>query len=304
MRLILDGGLATELERRGHDLSDVLWSARLLFDAPDALRPIHRDYLEAGADCIITATYQATIEGFMGCGLEEAEAIRLIELAVEIAVQERDRFWANEENRIGRNRPLVAASIGPYGAYLANGAEYTGDYELDRTGLIKFHRRRWHLLAESSADLLACETIPSFAEAQAYIELLRETPQRNAWFSFTCQNEMRISDGTEIREIGRYLAPIEQIIAIGFNCIPPQLVPALIANLQNVTDKPVIVYPNSGEVWDAKNRCWQTETGDSIGEFAHQAVKWHKAGATIIGGCCRTTPATIRAIRQQLTTIK
>ncbi len=166
---ILDGGLATELEARGHDIGDELWSARLLIDDPESLRGVHRDYLLAGADCIVSASYQASFAGFRRRGLSEREATRLLRRSVELARQARDELWSAPEHRRGRRRPLVAAGIGPYGAFLADGSEYTGIYDLDAEGLARFHRHRLQVLATSGADLLACETIPSAVEARVLV---------------------------------------------------------------------------------------------------------------------------------------
>ncbi|MCP4421158.1 MAG: homocysteine S-methyltransferase, partial [Chloroflexi bacterium] len=154
---ILDGGLATELETRGHNLDDPLWSAKILLEQPEAIRQLHSDYLWAGADCVISASYQATLPALQAHGFSESEAADLIRLSVQLAQEARDQFWAIKANRRWRLRPLVAASVGPYGAYLANGAEYTGDYDLDEAGLLAWHRPRWQILASSGADLLACE---------------------------------------------------------------------------------------------------------------------------------------------------
>ena len=178
--LVLDGGLATELERRGADLSDVLWSARLLADDPALIRQVHLDYYWAGADCCTSASYQATVPGFMARGLSDGDARALIRRSVTLAAEARDAFWAAGPHR-RRLRPLVAASVGPYGAYLADGSEYIGDYDLDEAGLLEFHRERWALLASSGADLLACETIPSFAEARALADLLAQTAGAWGW---------------------------------------------------------------------------------------------------------------------------
>ena len=158
--LVLDGGLATELERAGFDLDHPLWSARVLNEAPQAIAAVHRAYLEAGADCITTASYQASVPGFRRAGLSDAEAVEMLRRSVRLARETREAFWADPGNRAGRSLPLVAASVGPYGAYLANGAEYTGEYDLDEKGLVAFHQERLFLLAETEADLLACETIP------------------------------------------------------------------------------------------------------------------------------------------------
>jgi homocysteine S-methyltransferase len=292
--LILDGGLATELERHGHDLSDALWSARLLVDDPAAIRRVHLDYYWAGADCCTSATYQATIAGFMERGMSAAAAGDLIRLSVRLCIEARDEFWAVEQNRARRLRPIVAASVGPYGAYLADGSEYSGDYDLDERGLVDFHRERWAILAGSGADILACETLPSFAEARALAELLAESDDAWAWFSFSCRDGQHIHDGTPIAECAAFLAEIERAAAVGINCTPPRFIPDLIRAVAAVTDKPVIVYPNSGETYDPVAKRWLGESVPS--EFGTYSREWRKLGAGLIGGCCRTTPAHIRQI--------
>ena len=296
--LLLDGGLATELEGRGFDLADPLWSARLLIENPEAIQAVHRDYLAAGADVIITASYQATLQGLMARGLSKTKSAELLRSSVNLAVDVRDRFSAENPNR----HPLVAASVGPYGAYLANGAEYTGDYDLDRTGLRDFHRERWQLLAGSSADLLACETIPSFIEMEALLDLLHVTPDQSAWFSFSCRDAQHISDGTPIATCAKRLGSEAQVAAIGVNCTRPEFVAGLITQIRAVTEKPIVVYPNSGEGWDAVNKCWVGEEGDSAEIYAADARQWHQLGATLIGGCCRTTPKHIQTIHHSLST--
>lgn len=270
--VVLDGGLATELEAMGNDLSDELWSARLLRDDPDAIRAVHRAYVGAGADCVITASYQATLERL------PAELFRL---SVALA---RDA-----------GPSLVAASVGPYGASRADGSEYTGAYDLDERGLRGQHAPRVRVLAEAGADVLACETIPSYPEARALASLLEGTP---GWFSFTCRDGERISDGTPIETCARHLDAVDDVVAIGVNCTPPRFVESLVHRIRAVTAKPIVVYPNSGEHWDAVGRCW-TGTRDP-GEFAELALRWRDAGATILGGCCRTGPAHIRALRARL----
>lgn len=306
---VLDGGLATELEARGADLSDDLWSARLLRDDPEMIEQVHWAYFEAGADCAITASYQATIPGFVAQGMSEFEAIRLLWLAVNVAVRARDRFWSQRglslskpglsqvHSSLRRERPLVAASVGPYGAYLADGSEYRGDYELEEDGLVDWHRRRWHILARTQADLLACETIPSFAEARALARLLPETPERMAWFSFSCKDGVHISDGTPLAECAAYLEQFEQVAAIGINCTPPRFLPELIQSAFAATQKPIIVYPNSGETYDVARKHWH---GESVpAEFGTMSREWRKLGAAGLGGCCRTRPAHIQQIRDR-----
>lgn len=292
--LILDGGLATELERSGHDLGDALWSARLLTDAPDAIRQVHLNYYWAGADCCTSASYQATIPGFVGRGLTSEAARDLIRLSVRLVREARDEFWSMEQNHVRRLRPIVAASVGPYAAYRADGSEYTGDYDLDEAGLGDFHRERWGILASAGADILACETIPSFAEARALAGLLDATPEAWAWFSFSCRDGEHISDGTPVAECAAFLSGHERIAAIGINCTSPRFIPDLIRAVSAVMDKPIIVYPNSGETYDPVTKRWLGESVPS--EFGTFSREWRKLGAGLIGGCCRTTPAHIRQI--------
>lgn len=296
--LILDGGLATELEARGHDIDDPLWSARLLIDEPEAIRRLHLDYLRSGADCIISASYQGTLQGFMKRGFSLAEAEDLLRSAVNLAIDARDTFWNDLANRSGRIKPLVAASIGPYGAYLADGSEYTGDYHLTLIELREFHRPRWQILSETDADILACETIPSFSEAKALNQLLERTPDRFAWFSFSCRDSLYISDGTRLADCLAFLDKSERIAAVGINCTAPRFIPSLVTEARSVTQKPILVYPNSGETYDTESRRWVGEAESR--DYASQAISWSSAGASIIGGCCRTGPEHIRHIRHVL----
>jgi homocysteine S-methyltransferase len=296
--LVLDGGLATELEGRGLDLDHPLWSARVLRDAPEAIMVVHRAYLEAGADCITTASYQATFEGFALEGLSHSEAGALFQRSVELALAARDAFWSQPGNRPGRQRPIVAASIGPYGAYLANGAEYTGAYELSEADLVAFHRERFKLLADTGADLLACETIPSALEARALARLLDEAPSTLAWFSFSCRDGERISDGTPFADCVRGLASHPQIVALGVNCTAPRFVESLLRTAANVTAKPLVAYPNSGERYEAATRRWRGTS--STEDWGRSGQAWRAAGARLIGGCCRTGPGHIRSLRAAL----
>jgi homocysteine S-methyltransferase len=289
--LVIDGALATELERRGCDLKDDLWSAKILFEQPEIIRQVHLDYFKAGADCAITASYQATIEGFTKRGLTESEAIALIQKSVKLANQARDEFWADESNRANRSKPFVAASVGPYGAFLADGSEYRGNYGLSEKELMDFHRPRMKALIEAGADMLACETIPCLIEAQAIAKLLKEFPNITAWISFTARDEKHISEGQVFADCVRQLEDHPQIAAIGINCTSPKYIPSLIREAKNETEKPILVYPNSGETYDAAKNDWN---GDPVFySFGEQAREWYNAGARLIGGCCRTTPEDI-----------
>jgi homocysteine S-methyltransferase len=292
--LVIDGALATELERHGCDLTDELWSARVLLEQPEIIRQVHLDYFKAGADCAITASYQATIQGFARRGLSEKEALTLIQESVRLAIQARDEFWSDISNHVGRPRPFVAASVGPYGAFLADGSEYRGNYGLTEKELMGFHRPRMKALVEAGADILACETIPCLIEAQAIAELLEEFPNIAAWVSFTGRDEEHVSEGQVFADCVKQLENNPQIAATGINCTSPEYVSALIRAAKKVTDKPILVYPNSGETYDATKNDW---IGDPVLDaFGEQAREWYHAGARMIGGCCRTTPEDIRVI--------
>ena len=296
--MVLDGGLATTLEARGHDLNDELWSAKVLLESPEAIRDVSMEFLAAGADCIATVTYQASLAGFEKRGLSEREGAELLRESVRIAVEARDAFWNEPHNREGRRRPLVAASIGPYGAFLADGSEYTGDYGIDEDQLYAFHYQRWHILAESDADLMACETIPSGPETSVLLRLLRETPDRWAWLSFSCGDESHLCDGSALMDIVRLCDAEERVAAIGMNCMAPESVTQMILVARSATEKPIIVYPNSGERYNVDGRVWEGAP-DRI-EWAEAAVEWSRLGAAAIGGCCRVGPNDIAEIRRRL----
>ena len=296
--LVLDGGLATELEKRGADLDDPLWSARLLIEDPDLIRQVHRDYYASGADVAITASYQASFPGLARRGLSERQAQQLMEASVRLAREARELFWSDADNRVDRLRPLVAASIGPYGAHLHDGSEYRGDYAIGRGELMNFHRDRMIVLAEAGADLLACETIPSRLEAEVLLDLLEQTPGVSAWLSFSCRDEAHISDGTSFAECVALADTSPRIVAVGLNCTAPTFAESLVRRAVEVTDKPVVVYPNSGEIYQVAGNRWLP--GEGVQDFVAAARRWHGAGARLIGGCCRTGPGEIAGIARAL----
>ena len=286
--LLLDGGLATELEAQGHDLNDPLWSAALLLRDPQAIVDAHLAYLEAGAQCIISASYQASRQGLARLGLSPLEADRLIAGSINLACEAIDLFL---EKHPEARRPLVAASSGPYGAVLHDGSEYTGQYGIDDKALRAFHAERLPVLDQAGADVLACETIPNATEAKVLAGLLRRmrTP---AWISFACQDGAHLNDGTPLLESARRFRDHPTVVAIGINCTPPQFIEPLIEVLRSAAPgKPIVVYPNSGERFDASGKNWHG-TASPL-ECAASARRWREAGANIIGGCCRMGPAHI-----------
>ncbi|PRQ02879.1 Homocysteine S-methyltransferase [Enhygromyxa salina] len=287
---ILDGGLATELERAGCELDDPLWSARVLLDEPARLTRVHRRFVEAGAEILATASYQATIPGLVARGLDEREARAALRQTVSLA------------RAAAEPATLVAASIGSYGAYLADGSEYRGDYGLDRQALVEFHRPRLRELSAAGPDLLAFETIPDAVEAEAIAELLAREPGPRAWVSFSLRPDasLRISDGTPLARAVRPLLGHPRVAALGVNCLGPREVLAAVEALASLAPLTAIVaYPNSGERWvhprPGGPGCW-AGAGTELEEFQTLAGRWAAAGARLIGGCCRTRPRHIAAL--------
>ena len=282
--LVADGGLATELEARGNDLSDSLWSARLLADAPEQILAAHLAFFRAGAQIATSASYQASFEGFAGRGLGRREAAGLMRRSVDLARAARDQLTGD-----GRAR-WVAASAGPYGAALADGSEYRGRYGLSVRELAAWHRPRLEVLAEAGPDVFALETVPDIDEAEALMTAISGLGIP-AWLSYTIAGGQTRA-GQPLAEAFAVAAGVPEVVAVGVNCCAPSDVPMAIAVAREVTGKPVIVYPNSGEEWDARRRAWTGQSGSSPG----QAQQWIAAGAQIIGGCCRVRPAAIAEI--------
>jgi homocysteine S-methyltransferase len=291
---MLDGGLATEMEARGADLDHFLWSARMLAERPELVRVVHLDYLAAGADILATSTYQASFGGFERAGFDRQQGEQLMRLSVDLSVAAREDFWANSEARHGRLRPLVAASVGPYGACLHDGSEYHGNYAVGPRALRDFHRERLDVLAATAADLFAFETIPSQGEAEVLIDLLADYPGRCAWLSFSCRDGERVSHGERFAECAALADQSTQIVAVGVNCTAPQFIDDLLDAIAGLTT-PRVVYPNSGEHWVAHENRW---AGDPCAGL--DAADWYRRGARLIGGCCRTGPDDIRRMRAVL----
>jgi homocysteine S-methyltransferase len=281
--LVLDGGLATRLEARGHDLSSDLWSARLLTDAPEEIVAAHRDFFNAGAVVATTASYQASFDGLSAAGIDRAGAEALIRRSVELAARARDGY----DDGVRR---WVAASVGPYGAALADGSEYSGDYGLTVAELRAWHRPRLAVLAEAGPDVLALETIPSAAEVEALLAEL-DGLGLPAWLSVTAAGG-RTRTGEPLDEVFRMAVEVDDVVAVGVNCCPAEDAIDAVTTAVGASGRPGVVYPNSGEVWDAVARRW---TGP--GSFDPVAVDgWLDAGARLVGGCCRVTPEAIAGV--------
>lgn len=282
--IVLDGGLATELERRGADLDDELWSARVLLEAPDLIRQAHGAFFDAGAEVATTCSYQASYDGFGRRGLDRRETARLLMWSVHLA----------REAAEAAPGALVAASVGPYGASLADGSEYTGHYGgIDAAALADWHRPRLEVLAAAEPDVLAVETIPSIVEAEAIVTLLEELTDARAWVSFSCRDGERLNDGTPFADAIALAASSPQVVAAGVNCTPPAYVPSLLSSAAGA-GVPLLAYPNVGDTWDATAKAWRT-SGERR-DLAAAAPAWRAAGAASVGGCCGVTPEDIAGI--------
>jgi homocysteine S-methyltransferase len=289
--VVLDGGLASQLARTGHDLSDELWSARLLADDPDAIVAAHEVFFAAGASVATTASYQASVEGFGRRGFTAGQARALLERSVGLARQAIARVRDS-----GVDRPLwIAASVGPYGAVLADGSEYRGNYGLSVAELVRFHRPRLEMLAEAGPDVLALETVPDSREAEALLSAL-DGIGVPAWLSFTVANG-RTRAGQPLDEAFALAAGVDSVIAVGVNCSSPREATEALATAATASGKPGVVYPNSGEDWDAAGRRW---IGPAV-LTAAPVDAWLAGGARLVGGCCRVTPEHIAAIAAHLT---
>lgn len=288
--VVLDGAMSTPLEKLGADTNNDLWTAKALIDNEELVYKVHKMYFEAGADLIITDTYQANVQAFEKVGYSEKEARNLIKKAVKIAQKARDDY----ENRTGKHN-YIAGTIGPYGAYLANGSEYRGDYELSAEEYQQFHLPRIEELVNAGVDILAIETQPKLDEVLAILELLKEKyPQQKVYVSYTLSDDDTISDGTPLPRAIHALEDYSQVIAVGINCVKLELVEPALKNMKEITDKHLIVYPNSSAVYDPKSKTWsQLKTSATFEELI---PNWYEAGARIIGGCCTTGPKEIKAV--------
>jgi len=291
--LLLDGGLATHLESMGEKMHPRLWSAGLLDRRSESIKRAHLDYLNAGADCITTASYQASIQGFMEAGYSKADAKSLITNSVDLASQSRSDFL--------RKNPmadiLIAASIGPYGAYLADGSEYTGHYQVNEAQLMSFHAPRWEILLNSDADLIALETIPNKLELEVLASLLKQSPDCRCWISLSCQNARLLCDGTAIIDALKPFRGLNQVLAIGINCCSPLMVTSVLKTFHEFWDGELMVYPNSGEIYDTSQRQWREGHTTHWGGRLHE---WWQLGVRVFGGCCRIGPKQIMSIKQSL----
>lgn len=292
--MVIDGSMSTALEHMGLDLNHRLWTARALAENPEAVKRVHINYFRAGADCGITCSYQASIPGLVSCGYSEEEAEALIRRSVTLFQEARDEWWEKEGRDAGRAFPLCLAGMGPYGAYLANGSEYTGAYQVSDEELTSFHARRASLLWEAGADILLFETQPSLHEVLLEAEIA-ENMGADYWISFSCRDGNHNGKGELLQKCAEALSQGHpHLKMIGVNCTKPEYIESLIHCLRNATELPIAVYPNSGEVYDPVTKTW-TNAGGNL-DFGTYALRYMAAGADAVGGCCTTTEKHVRQV--------
>jgi homocysteine S-methyltransferase len=281
--VVLDGGLSTQLEEGGQDVSGVLWTGRLLIDDPGAVRDAHQAFVAAGADVVITASYQVSRRGFESAGLGSDVADAVLRSSTAVA-----------RSAAAHSAARVAASVGPYGAILHDGSEYRGNYNIAHADLVAFHRERLDVIAETAPDLLAVETIPDVREAQALVEVLADHPDLPAWLTFSARDEAHVSAGQSIEDAVAVAVSAPSVMAVGVNCTDPRHVTALVERIRAVTALPIVVYPNAGGQWDAADGGWH-DAGAAV--FPDALVEqWRAVGVRAVGGCCGTDARTVSAI--------
>ena len=286
--VLLDGAMATELEKRGVDTSSALWSAVAMDTDPDAVTAVHRSYLDAGSRILITNSYQAPPDDFRTAGYDEAASIEMVRASARLALGAVIEWQADG----GQEPVVVAGSIGPYGAHLADGSEYTGAYSLEPEAYKDFHRPRLTALHEVGITTLAVETQPRLDEVEAVLDLIAdEFPGSSAMVSFSLSDATHLADGTDLATAAARVSQHPVAVAVGVNCVPQELVVEALTTLASETSLPLLAYPNSGEHYDPTTKTWSP--GDHTNTLAAHAAEWRAAGARILGGCCRTTPADI-----------
>lgn len=293
--ILIDGSMSLGLEEQGLDLNDKLWTAKALLNEPEKIVKVHQNYYDAGANIAITSSYQATVTGFERLGYSTEASRGLIKQTVRLAKQA-------QANSQGTQEKWVAASVGPYGAYLADGSEYRGNYGLSQTELEDFHRERLELLLDAEPDLLAIETIPDLTEIQALIALLAQHPSASAWVTVTLKDAQHLCDGTDLRVFQLLAESSDQIIAYGVNCVQPDLVLPTLDYLKEIATKPLVAYPNSGAVYDPTTKVWTHDHAvDEV--FSTKALKWHDSGCKWIGGCCCTSSKEIKLLKETFSAV-
>lgn len=290
--IVIDGAMSLGLEERDVNLNNKLWTASAIGYYPEKIKAVHQSYFDEGANVAIVSTYQASVQGYLDQGYSVDEAKALIKRAVKLADAARRDSDSSQPK-------FLAGAIGPYGAYLADGSEYRGDYELSDDAYRDFHRGRIEVLINEGCDLLAIETQPSYQEIKVILDLLADFKDIPVWVSCTLKDEKTLSDGTPFDKVQTLLEENPQVIAYGANCIAPELVTPFLEQVKPNTHKDLVIYPNSGASYSPEVKEWDN-TPHSHQTFADYTKQWHDQGAKWIGGCCCTSEPEVRDIVKSL----
>jgi homocysteine S-methyltransferase len=282
---VIDGGLSTELERLGAKIQGELWTGRALLEDPALVAEAHRAFALAGAEVVISSSYQLSRQGFEEIGLTAADADEALRQSIRVA-----------KDAVSGTNAKVAASIGPYGAVLHDGSEYRGDYKVSQAELEKFHAERLAVLLEESPDFLAIETIPNVVEAKALAQVLKNVDVPK-WFSFTAGSSELLWSGEKVEDAVREIADLPNLVAVGFNCVAPELVAGLAERIKPLIKAEIIAYPNRGGTWDSAAGVW---LGNAPRELVSWLDEWTAAGVTWVGGCCSTDSRDIASVKDAL----
>lgn len=319
--LVLDGALGTQLESiipndsEIQPKNDPLWSTKVLMTQPKLIERIHYQYLQSGSDIIMTSTYQASCAGLIKYANSYTDEVAHVwERSVDMANNAIRRHKLENNTKPIRNRdPIICGSVGPYGAFLANGAEYTGEYGMISNEELEKHHFKLlqFLILHPDVKLIAIETIPNFREFKVLVNLLTKLlslhgPNQKFYLSINVRNESEMCDGTPVEKVMNYLnfkmktmgILQRNIFAIGYNCVDYHLVTSLIDNLTmfNEFHIPMIVYPNLGYVYSTKHE--EYIAYQDTNELELMILDWLKRGVKIIGGCCGSGPQEIEKISE------
>lgn len=285
--VIIDGSMSRLLEAQDIQTNHKLWTALALIEAPEAVYQVHKRYFDAGANIAITDSYQASVKSFADLGYSESEAIALIKKSVQLAQQAKADAKAPQTK-------WVAGSVGPYGAYLSNGSEYTGNYHIADTEMYAFHETRIKALVEAGVDLLAIETIPRLDELSVILSIVAQFDVP-ALASISLKDTTHMANGDDLKDFQALVEADPTVVAYGINCIAPKAVAPTIEQLAKHATKPLLAYPNSGAIFDPVSKTWSEEVNTKA-IFSIEAKDWHQKGAKLIGGCCCASDSDIATL--------
>jgi homocysteine S-methyltransferase len=285
---LLDGSMSFPLEQLGYNLKNKLWTGMALISDPDIIKNIHKDYINAGADYISTSTYQVSYDRLQNMGYQSSEIKKVFQKSVDIVKE------AIKESRSKKEIKIVG-SFGPFASYDPNASEYVGKYNSTDDEIKNFHLNNINIIEETDLDIILYETIPCIREIKILSKILSQT-NKEIWISITCNENIEFRDGSSFKEACKIISQIDQITTLGINCFSPLLVEKALKKLKKYSNKKTLVYPNSGEKYNPKDKYWSGKN-----EFNNLMIKnWLSLSPDIIGGCCRVGYNNIKKMREEI----